>query len=677
MNQLRFSTNFLEEEGDESLIAPAGEAFLSHGTVSKSDRDPSDPSRPGHLDAAENSSSSRSNNHNPFTFVEATASNGTSNANGLFHIGSVNVGESATVSSSTDARLLADSSAEEGAIKGEEEEEEEEEKGFDDSFVDPTAQEAENEHTANGREEEEEEEEEMAASVDVRANVEPRSGREEEEEEERGTEQMEGGKQHWENFSEDADKLAEATSNSAPAAKNNSAQINSDLRVGEIEKVVDGAVREPKPAPSSSTKHSNWEQFDELPSIEQEGTQGAVCANDAFFGDGSQWKALKSEESKPPSSSLAASDQGQGSSAAAFRKTQSMRATTNRRIQIVDSLRQRRLSISSLDREPRASSKDQFSNEDDLTRQFTLGRQWHVFVKQRKRVPGTRTKWHPALVTIRDGLLTVKAGASQTSRASVSSDNVPEMTVLYEVNLCHSHLMTRPVSRAYDRRSKLHQVKLQQGRITEKRTFKRWLFVEHVSVNRTLVKLGSPDLKTVEGLSEGITEAVRSLPVTRQPGVAYRMNEVFVEIKDNSEILTNCDGTVLERKSLNRVYVQAFLNGSPECKVVLNDIEALLLQGKSQLTQSMSRQVRLYDVVLHPCVDTSAYRTSRELKFHPLDGCPFEVMRCSIDPSVSPPLSTSALMEYNQVHNTVKLSVSFSVRKKHNLNVSVYVRKSR
>lgn len=34
-----------------------------------------------------------------------------------------------------------------------------------------------------------------------------------------------------------------------------------------------------------------------------------------------------------------------------FRKTQSMRATTNRRVQIVDSLKQRRLSNSSLDRE--------------------------------------------------------------------------------------------------------------------------------------------------------------------------------------------------------------------------------------------------------------------------------------------------------------------------------------
>ena len=71
-----------------------------------------------------------------------------------------------------------------------------------------------------------------------------------------------------------------------------------------------------------------------------------------------------------------------------FRKTQSMRATANRRIQIVDSLRQRRLSNSSLDREPMKPS--QFKNEDALTRNFQIQREWQVYVRMDKRVPGTK-----------------------------------------------------------------------------------------------------------------------------------------------------------------------------------------------------------------------------------------------------------------------------------------------
>ena len=85
--------------------------------------------------------------------------------------------------------------------------------------------------------------------------------------------------------------------------------------------------------------------------------------------------------------------------------------------------------------------------------------------------------------------------------------------------------------------------------------------MEHVSKLQTVVKLGCPDIAVVQSLSDTINEAVRQLPITRDQGVAYMMNEVFVDVKDYSDILMNCDGAVLERKSLNRIYVQAFLTG--------------------------------------------------------------------------------------------------------------------
>ena len=87
------------------------------------------------------------------------------------------------------------------------------------------------------------------------------------------------------------------------------------------------------------------------------------------------------------------------------------------------------------------------------------------------------------------------------------------------------------------------------------------------------------------------------------------------------------------------------------------------------MTHSMSRQVRLNDVVLHPCVDKSLYKKSREIKFQPVDGYPFELLRCSIDPYVSPPVNVTALMEYSEQRNTVRITSSFSIRKKHNLKL--------
>ncbi len=73
----------------------------------------------------------------------------------------------------------------------------------------------------------------------------------------------------------------------------------------------------------------------------------------------------------------------------------------------------------------------------------------------------------------------------------------------------------------------LHCLVFFNMQIQEKRTLKRWLFVEHISKARTIVKLGCPDVTVVQGLSDQINEGIRMLPVTRDPGVSYRMNEVI------------------------------------------------------------------------------------------------------------------------------------------------------
>lgn len=388
---------------------------------------------------------------------------------------------------------------------------------------------------------------------------------------------------------------------------------------------------------------------------------GAVCAADAVVS--AQWTALGDsrhdviEETYDPQQNLP------------FRKTQSMRATTHRKVQIVDALRQRRLSNSSLDRHPLGQSA-QFDNEDEITRQFNIIRDWQVFVKMERRVKGTRTKWLPVNLSIKDGVLVIKRSAPPTMPAISSATAVaPDALPLHEIRLLHNHVLTTPVSRRYDRKTKLHQIKLQQSHIHERRTFRRWFYVDHISSLRTIVKIGCPDLNVVDSLTDQVNEAIRQLPVTRQQGVAYRMNEVFVDVKDQSEILMNCDGAVLERSSLNRIYLQAFLSGSPECRLVLNDIEAILLQGKGQMTTSMTRQVKLTNVVLHPCVDTDVYKSSREITFHPVDGYSFELLRCCIEPYVSPPVNVSALMMLNEDRNMVTITASFSVRKKLNIRL--------
>ena len=344
-----------------------------------------------------------------------------------------------------------------------------------------------------------------------------------------------------------------------------------------------------------------------------------------------------------------------------FRRTQSLRPDAHRAVRIVDALRQRRFSNASLDKE----IQQRFCNEDELTRKFKLGREWDVYLKLNKRIPGTKTKWLPVKVSVKDGVLSVKKGAIPPSGSGKNIEFSP--SGIEDIILQHNHKVTNPIPRAFTKKKKVHQIKIQKTVVQERRTLKRFLMMEHVVSAHTLMKFGAHDPTLVQNISEAINEAVRQLPVLRAKGVAYRMNEIFVDVKESSEILMNCDGAVLDRKSLIRVFVQGFLTGAPDCKLVLNDVEAMLLQGKASFPQTMSRQVRLHDVVLHPCVNADLYKTTREMCFQPVDGSTFELFRCSVDPYISPPINVSCLMEYNQTQHTVRITSSFVVRKKHNL----------
>ena len=382
------------------------------------------------------------------------------------------------------------------------------------------------------------------------------------------------------------------------------------------------------------------------------------CGVDAETNQ-SQWTALNDTFKETGTQFVDDDDDG----SLPFRRTQSMRADTHRAVRIVDALRQqRRLSNTSLDIDKKGGVAN-FANEDDLTRKLKMDREWDVFLKLNKRIPGTKTKWLPVRVSVKKGVLSIKKGAmlSPGRKSSISP------AVVEDVILQHNHTMTDPVPRSYDRSSKLHQIKLQQSIVQEKRSVKRLFLMEHVTRFKTLYKIGSHDLGIIQNILEAVNEAVRQLPVTRARGVAYRVNEVFVDLKESSDILMNCDGAVLDRKSLIRIYIQAFLTGAPECRLILNNVEATLLQGKSLLTQGMTKQVRLQDLVLHPCVNSETYTASREIKFQPVDGSTFELLRCSIDPYISPPINVSCLMEYHQTQHNVKITSSFIVRKKHNL----------
>ena len=68
-----------------------------------------------------------------------------------------------------------------------------------------------------------------------------------------------------------------------------------------------------------------------------------------------------------------------------------------------------------------------------------------------------RSKWLPVSIQVKNGELVIKKSTppSLTSAAPPPPPSPP----LHEFRLSHNHTMTEPISRAYDRKTKVHQVR--------------------------------------------------------------------------------------------------------------------------------------------------------------------------------------------------------------------------
>ena len=192
----------------------------------------------------------------------------------------------------------------------------------------------------------------------------------------------------WEVFETSGEQSGEQSGGQASTQQTVAAEVHSGEGGEEEGGKENGSVG----ATAADTPKRKWEQFEETSvpvasrdvqkklSIPAE-EHGAVCAADALLSGG--WTALDD-------SSQRVEEREEDSRNLPFRKTQSMRATAHRKVQIVDALKQqRRLSNSSLDREP-SKGGGLFSNEDELSRRYNMEREWQLFVKMNKRVPGTR-----------------------------------------------------------------------------------------------------------------------------------------------------------------------------------------------------------------------------------------------------------------------------------------------
>ena len=210
---------------------------------------------------------------------------------------------------------------------------------------------------------------------------------------------------------------------------------------------------------------------------------------------------------------------------------------------------------------------------------------------------------------------------------------------------------------------KVHTVKLEYVKYKESRKVRKGGDIEHIAVSNPIIKVGSPNHLTMKHFTEAVSESLCTLPAYRDRGITYSHDEVFVDIDDTCEVLSDGNGTTLKQAAKVQIKLRAFLTGDPECQLVLNDVavkerEEARLRGELK-PQRVHHWVKLCNTKFHKCVNPNSFTESHSIMFHPLDACTFELMRFRVPQTKQLPLLVKASLN---VHNEQRVELKAEIQ---------------
>ncbi|KAH9297699.1 hypothetical protein KI387_029381, partial [Taxus chinensis] len=151
----------------------------------------------------------------------------------------------------------------------------------------------------------------------------------------------------------------------------------------------------------------------------------------------------------------------------------------------------------------------------------------------------------------------------------------------------------------------------------------------------------------------------------RREGLAYKKNEVFLDIVESVNLLMSSKGSVLRCDVTGKILMKCFLSGMPDLKLGLND--KIGLEKESQIKARPTRSgktIELDDVTFHQCVNLTRFNSEKTVSFVPPDG-EFELMKYRITEGVSLPfrvLPTIKELGRTRLEVNVKVKSAFGVK---------------
>ncbi|CAH8566461.1 unnamed protein product [Dicrocoelium dendriticum] len=159
---------------------------------------------------------------------------------------------------------------------------------------------------------------------------------------------------------------------------------------------------------------------------------------------------------------------------------------------------------------------------------------------------------------------------------------------------------------------------------------KQNIAIDHLPVYTEILKFGSLDQQKIRTIMPVFEDALMKIAAHKDSTLSYQREEVCCYVVDEYIGKVSAQGTIQEQKARCRILCTAFVNGGPHIVLGLNDkwrYGREVVRRSDILPVMHDEWISIRNPEFHSCVEMDAYEEDHMLKFYPLDGCRFELLR--------------------------------------------------
>ncbi|VDD81957.1 unnamed protein product [Mesocestoides corti] len=159
---------------------------------------------------------------------------------------------------------------------------------------------------------------------------------------------------------------------------------------------------------------------------------------------------------------------------------------------------------------------------------------------------------------------------------------------------------------------------------------KRYGALDHLPVYTEILKFGSMSRSLMRSLMSVLEDSLMRIPAHKDEGLNYNHEEVCCYVVDEYVGKISVEGVIEEQKARTRIFFSAFVNEGPHIVLGINDkwrFGREVVRRSDILPVMHDDWITIWKPEFHSCVEMNEYEKDHLLKFYPLDGCKFELMR--------------------------------------------------